>query len=209
MEKELEHQVQLERVVNYYKKAQKFYEAVWYRRGFGLHYGFWTSEVNSRDEAILEENQVLADMVKIKSGDLVLDAGCGVGGSGVWLAKNRQVKVVGINIVRDQLNRGKKIININNVQEKSYLTNADYQRLPFFNRSFDVFWSLESIEHSDNVSLLISEAFRVLKKGGRAVIAGTFKGSTIASDIQKNKWKLDFVLQELLMILKVQKKLQK
>lgn len=187
-----EYRSQLQKVIDYYDKAQKFYETVWYRKALGLHYGFWTSGVSNRDEAILEENKVLANMAGVGSGDRVLDAGCGVAGSGIWLTKNRQARVIGINIVHEQIKRATKLVNKNGVADMTHFAEADYHRLPFSDGSFDVFWSVESIEHSDNVPVFIKESFRVLGEGGRAVIAGTFKGETQATESQKEQLQVGF-----------------
>lgn len=190
---EQEHDIQLGRVQRYYDIAQNYYEIFWYRgKGWGLHYGLWPSNVHNRTEAIIEENRVLADMVQVKAGDLILDAGCGVAGSGIWLAQNRGAKVVELNIVRKQLNKGVKLADRNRVGNALYFTEADYHRLPFLDGSFDVFWSLESIEHSDDVHSFIKEAFRVLKSGGRAVIAGAFKGKNEATEVQKAQLEVGF-----------------
>lgn len=175
---ERDHQVQLEKVKRYYSTAQKYYERMWYRgnQGLGLHYGLWTKDVTNRIEAIAKENEVLADLAHVKAGDLVLDAGCGVGGSGIWLARHRGAKTVELNISHPQLVKGQQLAGRNSVRDALTFTEADYHRIPFASDSFDVFWSLESIEHADNVDEFIAEAYRILKPGGRTVIAGTFKG---------------------------------
>src|SRR3989344_1947652 len=89
---------QVKSVSSYYDVASPFYYWMWHRRTFGLHYGLWLEGVKSRFEAITAENAFLADLAQIEAGDLVLDAGCGVGGSSAWLAKNIGAEVVGINL---------------------------------------------------------------------------------------------------------------
>jgi len=185
-----DHSQQLEKVIRYYDRAQKFYEVAWNSKG--LHYGLWTDGVHHRAEAIEKENEVLANWAGIKSGETVLDAGCGVGGSGIWLAKNRGVEVFGINIARNQLTHSRKLAERNSVNKHLGFTEADYHYLPFASGSMDVFWSLESIEHSDDPELMIQEAYRILKPGGRAVIAGTFKGKKEPTDEQVRQLNVGF-----------------
>ena len=76
-----------ERIQKYYTVAQPFYEYLWHGKTLGLHYGFWTDNVSNRTGAVVKENEILADLAGIKQNDLVLDAGCGIGGSGIWLEK--------------------------------------------------------------------------------------------------------------------------
>lgn len=184
-----EHQQHLGKIVAYYDTAQKYYENLWYygNRGLGEHYGLWTEGVNSRIDAIIKENEVLAVIAQVKPGDLILDAGCGVAGSGIWLAQNRNACVVEVNITESQLNIGQRLANKNAVAPFLDFVLCDYHYLPLASDSIDVFWALESIEHSDNVDLLIREAFRTVKPGGRAVIAGTFKGHAEPTEKQKTQ----------------------
>ena len=186
---EQEHLTQLSNVKNYYNTAQKYYELVWYwrKRGLGLHYGLWTEDVHNRNQALVKENEVVANLAQVKPGDLVLDAGCGVAGSGIWLAQNKGVKVVGLNIVERQLRIGRNLAKDNSVTQALRFTEADYHRLPFASNSFNIFWSLESIEHSDDLPAFIYEARRILETGGRAVIAGTFKGNNEPTEVQREQ----------------------
>lgn len=185
MNAEREHR---EKVVKYYETAQPYYERFWSGKSLGLHYGLWTEGVINRQQALIKENEVLADLAKVKQGDLVLDAGCGVGGSGIWLAKERGAKVLGLNIVNKQLTIGKNLAKKRNLLESSLLfAVGDYQTLPVKSDALDVFWSLESIEHSTNIEEFTKEAFRVLKPGGRMVIAGTFTGRKELSDEEKRQ----------------------
>lgn len=45
----------------------------------------------------------------------MLDAGCGIGGSSIWLAKNIQCTVTGISISEKQINNAQNLALKNNV----------------------------------------------------------------------------------------------
>lgn len=184
MNSEREHR---RRVIDYYNTAQPYYEHFWYGKSLGLHYGLWTEDVSNRQEAIIKENEILADLAKVKQDDLVLDAGCGVGGSGIWLAKERKAKVIGFNIVNKQLFIGKELAKKRKLSQSLEFVRGDYQMLPFRSDAFDVFWSLESIEHATSIDQFTKEAFRVLKPGGKMVVAGTFTGRKDLSDEEKKQ----------------------
>lgn len=181
---ELEHR---RKVIGYYNVTQRFYELLWHGKALGLHYGLWTGNVSNRKEAILKENEVLANYANIKAGSLVLDAGCGIGGSGIWLAKERNAQVISLNLVNKQLTRGKELVGKKGLSQKVDFVEGDYQKLPFENDAFDVFWSLESIEHATDIDSLIREAFKVVKPGGKIVIAATFLGERKISDEERRQ----------------------
>ena len=46
--------------------------------------------------------------------------------------------------------------------------------MKFAKETFDVVWAIESICHADNKNKFIEEAHRVLKKGGRIIVADAF-----------------------------------
>lgn len=175
------------KIQKYYTTAQPFYEYLWHGKALGLHYGFWSDGVTNRVEAILKENEILADLAGVKQNDLIFDAGCGVGGSGIWLAKERGAQVIDLNIVDKQLIRGKDLVKKRNLTQKVDFVKGDYQELPFKDGVFDVFWSLESIEHATNLEDFMQEAFRVLKPGGKIIIAGTFLGKRVISSEEKRQ----------------------
>lgn len=179
-----------ERVVGYYETAQPYYYFAWHGRTYGLHYGLWTGDVKSRHEAITKENEVLAELAEIKPGDMVLDAGCGVGGSAIWLAENPGALVTGLNIVQKQNEIGNALIRKRGLHANAWLEQGDYENMPFEDETFDVVWSMESIEHATDVDQFLGESFRVLRPGGRMVIAATFLGKGDVSPEQKTQMEL-------------------
>jgi cyclopropane fatty-acyl-phospholipid synthase-like methyltransferase len=73
-----------------------------------IHYGYFDEGVDSHEKSLVRMNQVLANIAKITKTDLILDAGCGVGGSSIWLARNIGSKAIGITLVEKQLDFAKK-----------------------------------------------------------------------------------------------------
>lgn len=95
---------------------------------------------------------------KVKMKRPILDIGCGFGEfAGVFFEKMVEV---GIDIDPKEL--------ILASQKKKYkkLIWADACRLPFKNNSFQTIISISTLEHIKNVDKVITEAKRVLKKGG-------------------------------------------
>ena len=85
-------------VIQYFDKTFPIYKKYWYRNSesYALHYGFWEKDTKTFNESLINTNKFLANKLNIKSTDTVLDAGCGVAGSSIWIAKNFQAKVIGI-----------------------------------------------------------------------------------------------------------------
>ena len=71
-------------IVNYYNKNEFGYR-LW---GRNMHYGYWDASTKHIRQATQKFNQVLAQTAQIHEHDCVLDAGCGVGGGSIYLAKN-------------------------------------------------------------------------------------------------------------------------
>lgn len=70
-----------------------------------IHLGFWDGGTRDYREAAINANRVLASKVALRPGERVLDAGCGAGGSAVWLARELGARVVGVNLSPGQIHR--------------------------------------------------------------------------------------------------------
>lgn len=159
-------------VASYYDNTRAEYRLIWRNRhNLGLHFGYYDSKHTTHDQAVLNLNAQLARRVNIAADDNVLDAGCGVGGSSIWLALNVGCKATGINVTPRQVERAKQNARSSNVSGLTDFLVADYADIPFGTESFSVFWGLESIVHAEDKQAVIDEAYRVLKPRGRLVIA--------------------------------------
>lgn len=162
-------------ISDYYDYTLPFYKFFWHKNNSNaLHYGFWEKGTNNLQEALINTNRYLAKKAHITKDDKVLDAGCGIGGSSIWLAQNIGCSVVGITISDKQVARAKKLARKHDVESKVQFFNKNFTRTKFHDESFDVVWAIESVCHATDKSDLLNEAYRILKKGGRLVLADGF-----------------------------------
>ncbi|MDN5863332.1 MAG: methyltransferase domain-containing protein, partial [Salinisphaera sp.] len=135
------------RVARYYRRTQWQYYGLWSgRKTLALHYGYWDTGVRSHPQALLRLNQVLAERVGIRAGDRVLDAGCGWGGSSIWLAREKAAACTGVTLERHQARIGANMARRRGV--RADFARADFTALPFEDASFDVVWAVESVCHA-------------------------------------------------------------
>lgn len=99
-----------------------------------------------------------------KSGEVVLDVGCGDGVVGDFLQKSAEVKVVGIDISEEAVKKANK----RGIDARIF---SSEQKFPFSDNSFDkVFWG-DNIEHLFDPGITVREIKRVLKKGGKLILS--------------------------------------
>lgn len=101
----------------------------------------------------------------------VLDVGCGVGGTSRYLAKNiPNSSVTGITLSPNQVKRATELAEEQNVPNAEF-TVMNALEMEFEDNSFDVVWACESGEHMPDKEAYINEMMRVLKPGGKYVMA--------------------------------------
>ena len=99
-----------------------------------------------------------------KSGEKLLDIGCGTGDYLVTVEETR-AELWGIDISNNAAEVAKRRLKR---PEKILCQSAD--PLPFRDGEFDAVTSFGSIEHIPNLDSILSEIHRVLKKGGHAIL---------------------------------------
>jgi|FEC22Drversion2_1045045.scaffolds.fasta_scaffold00718_16 tocopherol O-methyltransferase len=178
----------LDRVVHYYDQTRFDYRTVWHNAdNLAFHFGHYGPGIREHAHALSNANQVLASVARIGAGDRVLDAGCGVGGSSLWLARHLAVDVVGITPVEHQVAMAREVASRRGLQHRATFEQADYTRVPFPDGSFDVVWALESLCHAIDKRSFYREALRLLRPGGRLVVA-EYVRTTRHFDAETNAW---------------------
>jgi tocopherol O-methyltransferase len=172
-------------IVEYYNTCENSYKDVWHLdECMAMHLGIWDEGVKTLKQSLLKENELLATLGKIKSSDLVLDAGCGVGGSSIWLAKHIGCNVKGITLVDSQVKQSTVNAQNNQVQNLTSFDKQDYTKTTFPNASFDVVWAINSACYAKPKSTFINEAYRLLKPGGRLVVSDAFQGKDTLTEAE-------------------------
>jgi cyclopropane fatty-acyl-phospholipid synthase-like methyltransferase len=163
------------RVVDYFDQTSDDYRFLWGTdRHLGLHCGYFDRPHLGHDDAVLNMNRVLATLASIRPGQRVLDAGCGIGGSAIWLAEHVGAQVVGFNINAKQLDQASRLAHTRNLQGRVQFQVGDYCATQLQGESFDVVWALESACYADDKKRFLTEAHRLLKPGGRLIVADGF-----------------------------------
>jgi len=159
-------------IVAYYDQTWLDYRFFWLNeKTLSVHFGYSDETTAGHADSLLNMNRVLADRAGIRQGERVLDAGCGVGGSSFWLAQQRGAEVVGITPVGSQVAQAKRFAARRKLTRHVHFEQADYTNTLFPSASFDVVWSLESLCHAQDKAAFYREAARLLRPGGRLVVA--------------------------------------
>ncbi|WP_336000954.1 SAM-dependent methyltransferase [Halorientalis halophila] len=180
------------RIAEYYRESHFDYRLFWaLDESHGLHAGYHDGEGRSHAEAVEHMNRVLADLVGVDDDDHVLDCGCGVGGSSVWLAENRGATVTGVDLVPLQLREARALAGERDVSDRVAVARGDFTDLPVADESVDVVWGIEAVCHAADEAAFLREAARVLRPGGRLVVADGFRTAasmTSAERAAMDRW---------------------
>lgn len=168
-----------ERIVAYYAATtEQSYLESWAKGSLGFHFGLADESTPSLAASILRTNAFLADRARITADDQVLDAGCGVGGSSIWIAKERGAKVTGITIAPQQVDIARGFAAEQAVSHLASFLCMDMCATTFEPASFDVVWQLESLCHVEDLEGYLRHVLHLLRDGGRFACIDLCRGPT-------------------------------
>ncbi|MCI4650495.1 methyltransferase domain-containing protein [Phaeodactylibacter sp.] len=159
-------------IIRYYDETRFDYQVAWLNEdNQAVHFGFYDRNHRTHDQALLNTNQIMAARSRVEPGEHVLDAGCGNGGSSLWLAAQKSVRVTGITPVATQVATAEKQASERKLTHLCRFFEGNYCQVPLEDSSLDVIWACESLCHAEDKAAFYREAARLLKPGGRIVIA--------------------------------------
>lgn len=160
------------------QQIQKFYDAsssLWEQTwGEHMHHGYYGKGGNNkldRRQAQIDLIEELLAWAKPTKTSQILDVGCGIGGSTLYLAEKYRAKATGITLSSVQARRANERAIAANLNERVDFQVANALQMPFSDNSFDLVWSLESGEHMPDKAQFLSECVRVLQPGGTLIMA--------------------------------------
>lgn len=164
-------------IQRHYDVVSPYYESLW---GEHIHHGYWIRGDETKEKAQTQLVDHLAQAAGIEPGCKILDVGCGIGGSSIYLAKKYQAEVTGITISPVQVEMARKRAAREGVNARFLLMNAENME---FDKAFDVIWSVESISHYRDPNNFFARARKLLKPGGILAITDWFKKENLAPDV--------------------------
>ncbi len=172
------------------QKIQRFYDEsspLWERSwGEHMHHGYYGStgqHKKNRRQAQIDLIEEALKWANVRSADTILDVGCGIGGSTLYLAEKFSAKAVGITLSPVQAQRAGERANEKGIALKAWENFADINApavqfqvadalaTPFPDHTFDFIWSMESGEHMPDKQSFLRECYRLLKPGGTFLMA--------------------------------------
>jgi tocopherol O-methyltransferase len=156
----------LDQVAGYYERMTECY----LRYGgqtLGWHFGLWDDASGTFESALVNSNRILTEGCDLRPGQLVLDAGCGVGGLAFYLAQTFDVNVIGITICQRHVDTATQFAKAKNLNHQVKFRLLDFMNLDFEDETFDFIFNQESFCYALSKRDYLKGVYRVLRTGGR------------------------------------------
>ena len=157
------------------QKVRSYYNRLGTRLGYNLimrssqHFGLYDNKTKDEPQAQINFHKNLSEILNLKPGMLLLDAGCGQGVVACYLGKNYGVAVEGITIVPREANRANSRAIKVGIAEKVKFRVADYTSPPFEPETFDRIYTTETLSHAYDLPKTLKSFYDCLKPRGKIV----------------------------------------
>jgi tocopherol O-methyltransferase len=169
--------VRKETIRGHYNLTTPFYRLLW---GKHIHHGLWDAS-ESPKVAQQRLTETLAREAGIRGGEMVLDVGCGMGGSAHLLAKQYGCHVTGVTLSRLQCLWARCTSLWHCVSDRTDFLCDDAERIELPPRFFDCVWSIECTEHLFDKPAFFQRAANWLRPGGTTAICAWLAGERLES----------------------------
>jgi SAM-dependent methyltransferase len=116
-----------------------------------------------------EFTEFLAETLKPRPGNRILDVGCGEGLAEVSIGRLQisQIRLTGVDLVPSKVIEARQAIAAHN--QRAAFAGGDARRLPFGDQVFDSIFCVAVLQHVGDVGAAVAEIARVARKNGRVV----------------------------------------
>ena len=174
----------------YYSEAGPDYAA--WSREFNMHFGYYRAGANPLHRESMLEQMNAEVLARLRLNDIaepkLLDLGCGLGATLRSFARRLpHARLVGLTRVPWQVERAHALNDAAGCGESVRVLEGDYEDTLLPRSSYDGVYALESSCHAHGADkgALLAEAHRLLRPGGRLVVADGFLGGRFANALQQ------------------------
>lgn len=160
-----------QQIREFYDASSGLWEQIWGEHMHHGYYGATGSDRKDRRQAQIDLIEELLAWGEVERAANIVDVGCGIGGSSLYLAEKFNARATGITLSPVQANRAIDRARAANLSDRTQFLVADALSTPFADNSFDFVWSLESGEHMPDKARFLQECYRILKPGGTFLMA--------------------------------------
>ncbi|HEX2290017.1 MAG TPA: methyltransferase domain-containing protein [Pseudonocardiaceae bacterium] len=156
-----------------------------------INFGYWQDfmpgliSVEERTESQADLYRNVLRRLSIGPNDVVLEIGCGIAvGAALALREFHPGALYGLDLSQDQINRASRVNSELLTQQRGrfMLQQGSALQLPYADEHFNKCYSVEAAQHFESLATFASEAYRVLRPGGRLAVATFFMTHASAAD---------------------------
>jgi len=137
------------------------------------------------EQAMRATNLLQAQRAGVRPGQRVLDAGCGICGPSIDIARHvKGVTIDAVTLSPEQARHGRLAVEDAGLDQRVRVHVGDFHGLPFARETFDVVYYFESFCYAYEQERVLAEALRVLKPGGRLYIKDFFRPASPLSETE-------------------------
>jgi tocopherol O-methyltransferase len=159
---------------HFYDVTSPFWRDLW---GVHVHHGYWRNGNEPKNLAQQQLTEELATRAGIRPGARILDVGCGMGGSSIYLASHSQAETVGITLSPVQASLATAAAREAGANSSFLVMDGENAH---FSRPFDVVWSIEAVSHFRSPENFFALASRSLKSAGTLALMDWFQAEDLS-----------------------------
>jgi cyclopropane fatty-acyl-phospholipid synthase-like methyltransferase len=149
------------------------------RRTSAIHRAVWANEVRSRDDAFDYLNELVRRECESLAVELgaplhLLDLGCGVGGSLIFLLTRTPFTGTGVTLSGVQAARARERARTAGLAERLAIVHADFQMLPEAVPAAHLAYAIEAFVHATDAAAFFDAAAAHVVSGGLLIVCDDF-----------------------------------
>ncbi len=160
-----------QKIAHFYDRSSTIWEETW---GEHMHHGYYGADgtvAKDHYQAQIDLIEELLAFGNVGTPKRIVDLGCGIGGSALYLAEKYNAEVVGLTLSPFQARRATERAVAAGLSDRVRFEVADAQNPPLERGAYDLIWSMESGEHMSDKKKFLQVSADLLKPGGVFLMA--------------------------------------